>query len=78
MTYDNLSGSHHMEVVVRRSTWQTPWYDSGTYSVYAGGIQHYGSDGNCVIFFGRVTVNGVNYERTVKLTANPDVGSAVC
>lgn len=61
---DGISGAHHMEVVVRRGDWQTPWYDSGTYNEYAGNIDVYGAAGKCVHFFGRVTLNGVNYERT--------------
>jgi hypothetical protein len=69
MTFDNLSGSHHMEVQLRRQGWTTPWQDSGTYSTFAGGIQHFGSNGNCVFFFGRVTVNGVNYETKFGLRA---------
>ena len=73
--FDNLSGSHHMEIVVRRSTWQTPWYDSGTFDTYAGGIQHFGN-GVCVIFFSRVTVNGVNYEDRIGLT--PGYAGNVC
>jgi hypothetical protein len=64
-TQDNLAGSHHMEVVVRRADWQTPWSDSGTYTTYAGGIAVYGMDTHCARVFGRVTVNGVNYERQV-------------
>jgi hypothetical protein len=75
--FDNLAGSHHMEIVVRRSTWQTPWYDSGTYSTYAGGIQHFGSNGNCTIFFSRVTVNGTNYEDRIGLAGAPYPGE-VC
>lgn len=61
-TFDDIPGSHHMEVKLRRSGWKTAWQDSGMYSSYAGGIQHFGSNGKCVLFFGRVTVNGVNYE----------------
>jgi hypothetical protein len=38
MTFDNLAGSHHIEVILRHEDWQTPWYDSGTYSTFAGGI----------------------------------------
>ena len=65
-TYDNLSGSHHIEVVVRRGDWTTNWYDSGTYTTYAGGIEVFGAATKCVYFFGRVTVNGVNYESRPK------------
>jgi len=61
-TYDNLPGSHHMEVVIRRADWQTPWYDSGMFTTYAGGVAVYGAATKCVSVFGRVTVNGVNYE----------------
>ena len=74
MTFDNLSGSHHMEVVVRRGDWTTNWYDSGTYNTFAGGIQVFGAAGKCVYFFGRVT-NGVNYEVAVGLIGGT---GAVC
>jgi hypothetical protein len=62
-TIDNLSGSHHMEVIVKRERWTTSWYDSGTYTTYAGGIVVYGATaaGECVDFYGRVVVNGVKY-----------------
>lgn len=61
-TYDNLAGSHHMEVVIRRLDWQTRWYDSGTFTTYAGGVAVYGVATKCITVFGRVQVNGVNYE----------------
>ncbi|MCZ4098459.1 hypothetical protein C8250_041180 [Streptomyces sp. So13.3] len=61
---EGIPGAHHMEIVVRRGDWQTSWYDSGTYNDYAGFIDVYGAATKCVHFFGRVTVNGVNYERT--------------
>ena len=62
-TYDNIAGSHHMEIVVRRDDWQTPAYETGTYTTYAGGIAVYGVDApHCAWIFGRVTVNGVNRE----------------
>jgi hypothetical protein len=61
-TYDNLAGSHHMEVVIRRLDWQTNWYDSGTFTTYAGGVAVYGAATKCISVFGRVQVNGVNYE----------------
>jgi hypothetical protein len=66
-TYDNLTGSHHMEVVVRRADWQTAWSDSDTYATYAGGIAVYGMQKKCAWVFGRVQVNGVNYEARVKV-----------
>ncbi|MEU3459396.1 hypothetical protein ABZ721_05490 [Streptomyces sp. NPDC006733] len=61
---ESIAGAHHMEVVVRRGDWQTSWHDSGTYNDYAGCIDVYGAASKCVHLFGRVTVNGVNYERT--------------
>jgi len=61
-TYDRIDGSHHMEVVIRRTDWQTPWYDSGMYTTYAGGVEVFGAATKCVAFFGRVTAGGVNYE----------------
>jgi len=66
-TYDNLPGTHHMEVVVRRADWQTAWSDSGTYATYAGAIAVYGMPTKCAWVFGRVQVNGVNYEARVKV-----------
>lgn len=70
-TYDNLSDSHHIEVVVRRGDWQTNWYDSGTYTTYAGGIEVFGAATKCVYFFGRVTANGLNYEARLKTSPCP-------
>ncbi|MEU4251582.1 hypothetical protein AB0F15_29625 [Amycolatopsis sp. NPDC026612] len=76
-TFDNIEGRHHMEIVLRRTTWQTPWADSGTYETYAGGIQHFGTGGNvCVTVFSRVTVNGVNYEDRIGLV--PGYAGDVC
>lgn len=66
-TYDNLAGSHYMEATVHREDWQTRWSDSGTYSTYAGGVAVYGMDTNCASVSGKVTVNGVNYYRTVRV-----------
>jgi hypothetical protein len=74
MTFDNLTGSHHMEVVIRREGWTTPAYDSGTYTTFAGGMIHYGSAaaGKHVYIFGRVT-NGVNYEARLKCSPGAPV-----
>lgn len=61
MTFDNLAGSHHMEVILRHEDWQTPWYDSGTYTTYAGGIYVSGMNTRCAWVWGRVVVSGVDY-----------------
>jgi hypothetical protein len=61
MTFDNLAGSHHIEVILRHEDWQTPWYDSGTYSTFAGGIYVSGMNTRCAYVWGRVVVNGVDY-----------------
>jgi hypothetical protein len=74
-TFDNLEGSHHMEIVLRRTTWQTSWSDSGTFTTFAGGIQHFGT-GVCVTVFSRVTVNGVNYEDRIGLS--PGYAGDIC
>jgi hypothetical protein len=66
-TYDNLAGSHHIEVLIRRAEWRTPWFDSGTFAIYAGGVAVYGAATKCVWVFGRVTVKGVNYEARLRL-----------
>jgi hypothetical protein len=65
-TRDNIAGSHHMEVVIRRGDWTTNWYDSGTYNYYAGGVEVFGAAAKTVYLFGRVTVDGVNYEARVR------------
>ena len=59
MTFDNLPGDHHTEVILQHAGWASRWYDSGMYSTYAGGI--YVSDANtlCAYVYGEVTVNGV-------------------
>jgi hypothetical protein len=62
-TFDNLAGSHHIEVILQRVDWQTRWYDSGNYSTYAGGIYVSGANEHCTYVFGRVTVDGVNHDR---------------
>jgi hypothetical protein len=59
MTFDNLAGSHHIEVILQRDGWQTRWYDSGTYSTYAGGIYVSGANSHCTGVYGEVTVDGV-------------------
>lgn len=68
-TRDNIDGSHHMEVVIRRGDWTTKWYDSGTYKYYAGGVEVFGAAAKTVYLFGRVTVDGVNYE--VRIRCDP-------
>jgi hypothetical protein len=65
-TRDNEDGSHHMEVVIRRGDWKTNWYDSGTFKYYVGGVKVFGAAAKIVYLFGRVTVNGVNYEARVR------------
>jgi hypothetical protein len=38
MTFDNLAGRHHIEVVLQHAGWATRWYDSDdNYDSYAGG-----------------------------------------
>jgi hypothetical protein len=69
-TLDYLDGAHYMSVAVRRGDWVTKWYDTGTYSDYAGGIQVFGAAGKCVYFYGLVTVNGVKYEGRLGLTGS--------
>jgi hypothetical protein len=59
MTFGNLAGSHHIEVILQRDDWQTRWYDSGTYSTYAGGIYVSGANTHCTGGYGEVTVDGV-------------------
>jgi hypothetical protein len=61
MTFDNLAGSHHIEVILRHEDWQTPWYDSGDYTTYAGGIYVSGMNTRCAYVWGRVVVNGHDY-----------------
>jgi hypothetical protein len=75
MVQDYLPGSHYMSVTVRRGDWVTPWYDTGTYNDYAGGIQVFGAAGRCVYFYGLVTVSGVKYEFRIGLTgsSSPEV-----
>ncbi|WNV87646.1 hypothetical protein [Umezawaea sp. Da 62-37] len=58
-TFDNLGGDHHTEIILQRVDWQTRWYDSGTYSTYAGGIYVSGANAHCSRIYGEVTVNGV-------------------
>ncbi len=62
MTFDNLDGKHHIEVVLQHAGWTTQWYDSDdNYETYAGGI--YVSDANtsCAKVYGEVTVNGARH-----------------
>ncbi|MCG8916153.1 hypothetical protein L6E12_10160 [Actinokineospora sp. PR83] len=61
MTFDNLAGSHHTEVILRHEDWDTPWYDSGDYTTYAGGIYVSGMNTRCAWVWGRVVVNGVDH-----------------
>jgi len=61
-TFDNLPGSHHTEIILQRDDWQTRWYDSGTYSTYAGGIYVSGANTHCARFYGEVTVDGVAHK----------------
>jgi hypothetical protein len=60
-TFDNLAGDHHMEIILQRVGWQTRWYDSGTFSTYAGGIYVSGANAYCTLVYGVVTVNGVDH-----------------
>jgi hypothetical protein len=57
-TFDNLAGDHHMEIILQRDDWSTRWYDSGTYSTYAGGIYVSGANTHCTKVYGEITVNG--------------------
>jgi hypothetical protein len=62
MTFDNLPGKHHTEIVLQRDDWQTQWYDSGMYSTYAGGIYVSGANSHCAFVYGEVTVDGVAHK----------------
>jgi len=72
MTKDYIEGRHHMEVVVRRAGWTTIAWESGNFDFYAGGIEVFGPKAGAEhsFFFGRVTYNGVNYERRVECFAS--------
>ena len=56
-TFDNLGGDHHMEIILQREDWSTRWYDSGTYSTYAGGIYVSGANTYCTKLYGEITGN---------------------
>ncbi|WP_410606326.1 hypothetical protein [Amycolatopsis sp. lyj-109] len=56
-TFDNLAGDHHIEIILQRVDWSTRWYDSGTYSTYAGGIYVSGANTHCTRVYGEITVN---------------------
>jgi hypothetical protein len=67
-TFDNLTGTHHIDVTVRRADFTTNWYDHGlAYSEYAGGIYVIGAATKCVFFHGLVTVGSTDYTRSIKL-----------
>ena len=61
MTFDNLAGDHHMEIILQRADWESRWYDSGMFSTYAGGIYVSGANAYCTWVYGVVTVNGVDH-----------------
>ncbi|TWD17446.1 hypothetical protein FB570_11159 [Streptomyces sp. T12] len=61
MAFDNRSGSHNMEIRVRRYIWQTSWYDRGYYSTFAGGVYVSGANTYCAEVTGWVEVNGTRY-----------------
>jgi hypothetical protein len=60
-TFDNLAGDHHMEIILQRVGWETRWYDSGTFSTYAGAIYVSGANTYCTWAYAVVTVDGVNH-----------------
>lgn len=62
-TYDYRTGSHNMEIRLRRAGWTTSWYDRGVYSTYAGGIYVSGANDNCAYVSGWVEVNGTRHAR---------------
>ena len=67
--FDNLSGSHYMDVSIQRSDWQTIWHDKGTFSTYAGGVTVFGvTSPKCAYVDAKLNVNGTVYSN----------GSAVC
>jgi hypothetical protein len=54
MTYDVADGWAWMDVSIRRTDWQTWWWDSGWYDRYAGAIYVGGMEGRCAEIFGAV------------------------
>lgn len=67
--FDNLAGSHYMDVSIQRSDWVTVWHDAGTFTTYAGGVTVYGvTSGKCAYVNAKLNVNGTVYSG----------GSAVC
>ncbi|MFF1278015.1 hypothetical protein ACFVZC_32220 [Streptomyces marokkonensis] len=61
MTYDVAEGRHNMEVRIRRTDWQTSWYDNGFYDRYAGAIYVGGMEGRCAYISGWVEHDGRRY-----------------
>ena len=61
MTYDVADGRNSMGVTIRRTDWQTSWWDIGYYDRYAGAIYVGGMEGRCAEISGFIQHDDNSY-----------------
>ncbi|MFJ8807759.1 hypothetical protein [Streptomyces sp. NPDC102490] len=73
-TLDRMPGSHSMHVRLQREGWSTFWYDTGTFTEYAGVIYVSGANSHCAYISGWIEVGDTNYSHAPYRLCMPGVG----